>query len=62
MAILVDSVLKRMHPLKGGHSGRLKGGEFLILVTAWDPEGEDNASKVAYKGNREFERELQNNV
>lgn len=47
-----------MYFLKGGYLGRLKGGEFLILVIVWDLEGEDNVFKVVYKGNREFEREL----
>lgn len=60
MAILVGSVLHCMHPLKRRNSGKLRGGEFIILVMVWDPQGED-ISRVTYKRNR-FGKELQKKV
>lgn len=48
-----------MHPLKRGNSGKLKGGELINLVMVWDPQGEDISSRVTYKRNRRFGKELQ---
>ena len=58
MGILVGRASNCMRSLKTGNSGKLRGGELIILVMVWDPQGEDISSRVTYKRNWRLGREL----